>query len=84
LEEGRAFPKPNQVSALSRNTKSMGDTMTELLALSVSVAVLGGIWAFIALGLWGASLSFGLGSSQQAASLLRVVISKRSARRSLV
>ena len=31
-------------------TKSMGDTMTELLALSVSVAVLGGIWAFIALG----------------------------------
>ena len=28
----------------------MGDTMTELLALSVSVAVLGGIWAFIALG----------------------------------
>jgi hypothetical protein len=24
--------------------------MTELLALSVSVAVLGGIWAFIALG----------------------------------
>src|SRR5271167_4038376 len=33
-----------------RNIKSMGDTMTELLALSVSVAVLGGIWAFIALG----------------------------------
>src|SRR3974377_2246314 len=28
----------------------MGETMTELLALSVSVAVLGGIWAFIALG----------------------------------
>ena len=28
----------------------MGDAMTELLALSVSVAVLGGIWAFIALG----------------------------------
>ena len=38
------------MSALSRNTKSMGDAMTELLALSVSVAVLGGIWAFIALG----------------------------------
>jgi hypothetical protein len=36
------------VNALSRNT--MGDAMTELLALSVSVAVLGGIWAFIALG----------------------------------
>ena len=31
-------------------TKSMGDTMTELLALSISVAILGGIWAFIALG----------------------------------
>jgi hypothetical protein len=28
----------------------MGNAMTELLALSVSVAVLGGIWAFIALG----------------------------------
>ena len=28
----------------------MGDIMTELLALSVSIAVLGGIWAFIALG----------------------------------
>ena len=28
----------------------LGDAMTELLALSVSVAVLGGIWAFIALG----------------------------------
>jgi hypothetical protein len=27
-----------------------GNAMTELLALSVSVAVLGGIWAFIALG----------------------------------
>jgi hypothetical protein len=38
------------VNALSHNTKSMGDAMTELLALSVSVAVLGGIWAFIALG----------------------------------
>ena len=38
------------MSALSRNTKSMGDAMPELLALSVSVAVLGGIWAFIALG----------------------------------
>jgi hypothetical protein len=40
--------KPFQVNALSRNT--LGDAMTELLALSVSVAVLGGIWAFIALG----------------------------------
>ena len=39
-----------QVSVLSRNTKSMRDAMMELLALSVSVAVLGGIWAFIALG----------------------------------
>ena len=53
--EGRAFlksekNKPSQVSALSHNTESMGDAMTELLALSVSVAVLGGIWAFIALG----------------------------------
>ena len=38
------------MSALSRNNKFMGDAMTELLALSVSVAVLGGIWAFIALG----------------------------------
>jgi hypothetical protein len=27
-----------------------GNAMSELLALSVSVAVLGGIWAFIALG----------------------------------
>ena len=36
------------MNALSRNT--MGDAMTELLGLSVSVAVLGGIWAFIALG----------------------------------
>ena len=50
-----ALPKneetePFQVNALSRNTKSMGDAMMELLALSVSVAVLGGIWAFIALG----------------------------------
>jgi len=43
-------PKPFQVSALSRNTKSVRNAMTELLALSVSVAVLGGIWAFIALG----------------------------------
>jgi hypothetical protein len=60
-----------------------GDTMTELLALSVSVAILGGIWAFIALGpLLGASLSFGLGSSQRAASLPRVVISKHLARQS--
>src|ERR1700734_27189 len=39
-----------QISARSRNTKPMGDAMSELLALSVSVAVLGGIWAFIALG----------------------------------
>jgi hypothetical protein len=31
------------------NTKSVRNAMTELLALSVSVAVLGGIWAFIAL-----------------------------------
>ena len=59
--------------------------MTELLALSVSVAVLGGIWAFIALGpLGGFALSFGLGSSQQAASSQLVVIPKRLARRSLV
>ena len=36
------------MNALSRNT--MGDAMTELLGLSVSVAILGGIWAFIALG----------------------------------
>jgi Protein of unknown function (DUF1097) len=42
--------RPFQVSARSRNTKSMRNAMTELLALSVSVAVLGGIWAFIALG----------------------------------
>jgi len=47
-----ALPKneetePFQVNALSRNTKSMGEAMMELLALSVSVAVLGGIWAFI-------------------------------------
>ena len=50
----------------------------ELLALSVSVAVLGGIWAFIAI--WEVSLLSGLGSSQQAASLLPVVIPKRLAR----
>src|SRR5262249_20953462 len=42
--------KPSQVNAQSRNAIQMGDAMTELLALSVSVAVLGGIWAFIALG----------------------------------
>jgi hypothetical protein len=30
-------------------TPNLGNAMTELLALSVSVAVLGGIWAFIAL-----------------------------------
>jgi Protein of unknown function (DUF1097) len=48
-----ALPKKPQqtvrVNAPSRNTKSMRNAMTELLALSVSVAVLGGIWAFIAL-----------------------------------
>ena len=48
--------------------------MSELLALSVSVAVLGGIWAFMRSALWPASLLFGLGSSRQAASLLRVAI----------
>ena len=42
--------KPFQVSAASRNNEFWGYAMTELLALSVSVAVLGGIWAFIALG----------------------------------
>jgi hypothetical protein len=42
--------KTLQGNARSRNIKSMGNAMTELLALSVSVAVLGGIWAFIALG----------------------------------
>ena len=78
-----ALPKneetePFQVNALSRNTKSMGEAMMELLALSVSVAVLGGIWAFIAI--WEVSLLSGLGSSQQAASLLPVVIPKRLAR----
>jgi hypothetical protein len=36
--------------ARSLNIKLKGNAMTELLALSVSVAVLGGIWAFIALG----------------------------------
>jgi hypothetical protein len=50
---GACFPKDPQqtfqVNAPSRNTKSMRNAMTELLALSVSVAVLGGIWAFIAL-----------------------------------
>jgi len=40
----------NFLNARSRNVKFMGNAMTELLALSVSVAVLGGIWAFIALG----------------------------------
>ena len=55
VSKGARLPKTKKqnhfkVSALSRNTKSMGDAMTELLALSVSVAVLGGIWAFIALG----------------------------------
>ena len=38
------------MSAAPRNNEFLGDAMTELLALSVSVAVLGGIWAFIALG----------------------------------
>ena len=42
--------------------------MTELLALSVSVAVLGGIWAFIALGPLGGFALVWVGSSQQAAS----------------
>ena len=42
--------KPFQVSAASRHNEFWGYAMTELLALSVSVAVLGGIWAFIALG----------------------------------
>jgi hypothetical protein len=54
FEKGRASQnketKPFHANAPSRNTKSMGDAMTELLALSVSVAVLGGIWGFIALG----------------------------------
>ena len=48
-----ALPKNTATSFLnarSRNVKFMGNAMTELLALSVSVAVLGGIWAFIALG----------------------------------
>jgi hypothetical protein len=31
------------VKQITCNTKSMGDTMTELLALSISVAILGGI-----------------------------------------
>jgi hypothetical protein len=54
LFTGGAHPKSTakilQGNARSRNIKSMGNAMTELLALSVSVAVLGAIWAFIALG----------------------------------
>ena len=56
--------------------------MTELLALSVSIAVLGGIWAFIALGPLGGFALVWLGSLQQAASSQLGVIPKRLARRS--
>ena len=56
--------------------------MMELLALSVSVAVLGGIWAFIALGPLGGFALVWVGFIEQAASLPRVAISKRLARRS--
>ena len=55
--------------------------MTELLALSVSVAVLGGIWAFIALGPLGGFALVWVGFIQRS-SLPRVVISKHSARQS--
>jgi hypothetical protein len=51
--------------------------MSELLALSVSVAVLGGIWAFIALGPLASLLLFGLDSSAQAAFSLQAAIRRR-------
>jgi hypothetical protein len=57
--------------------------MLELLALSVSVAVLGGIWAFLALGPLAGFALVWVGFIGQAASLLRVVIPMRLLRRSL-